>query len=553
MAANEVNIQVNVATKDSEKQVKGLGRTFEQLKKPILAASVAMAGFAASGILAGRSLIATAVRAGAGSRELWKLEEASFELRRTLGELLLKTLGPLIEKLANLLNTINNANPRLLKFAVIAGLIMVAVASVVAPILAVIAILPAFVGGIGILTVAFGGLSIAMGPITLAILGIAAVIGASLFLWRNWDTIMEGVRGGLSGLDSMLGGLLTTMGLLNTETEDSNSKSTKWLLRLFAISLALPQVGNAVLGVLGAIKLVQLFMTEDGPWDKFKKKTIDTWNAITAFFTNNPIALVWLLPPPLIPAIAPVAVLVKWIFGDDEEGEVEAGTGLRARIEGETEGIKPIWETFWDWMNLKMTEGKKKLAKIWNEFLVDLKLKGKAMWEDISQNTFVKFFITALALALKVGQLILTGQWSELWTLFKTIGSDMWDDIQQMIFSKLASIIKRINDFIRFWNSLEFRVPKIPLPGGGFIGGFTVGTPNVGEFAGFAREAGTGRLGLAGNGGGGIAAATTARGITINNDMSGAQIVGIEDFESRMLEVVRNAFLAGGFRDVVRQ
>ena len=62
-------------------------------------------------------------------------------------------------------------------------------------------IIPAAVSGFALLTVAVGfltggfiGLNIAMGPITLIILGISAVLVAGLVIWRNWARIIDFVR-----------------------------------------------------------------------------------------------------------------------------------------------------------------------------------------------------------------------------------------------------------------------------------------------------------------------------------------------------------------------
>jgi len=53
-----------------------------------------------------------------------------------------------------------------------------------------------------------------------------------------------------------------------------------------------------------------------------------------------------------------------------------------------------------------------------------------------------------------------------------SIARGMWDSIWQ-------GFRNIINSIIRGWNSISFTVPRIDLPGGISVGGFTVGTPNI--------------------------------------------------------------------------
>ena len=74
------------------------------------------------------------------------------------------------------------------------GALAVGFAAIGGPILLLIGFMPAIVSGVVLMTGAFAGLSIAMGPITLVILGIAAAIAAGSIVWKNWDRIMSVLR-----------------------------------------------------------------------------------------------------------------------------------------------------------------------------------------------------------------------------------------------------------------------------------------------------------------------------------------------------------------------
>ena len=64
--------------------------------------------------------------------------------------------------------------------------------------------LPAIAGGVGLLTGAFAGLSIAMGPITLVILGIAAAVAAVVFPVIRMAQDPKSAKGALIGIVALV-------------------------------------------------------------------------------------------------------------------------------------------------------------------------------------------------------------------------------------------------------------------------------------------------------------------------------------------------------------
>lgn len=88
--------------------------------------------------------------------------------------------------------------------------------------LAISFIAPGVVAGVGLiitavgfLTGAFAGLSIAMGPITLIVLGIAAAIAVGILIWKNWGTIVDFVKDSVNSFIEIINTLIRVMLRLN--------------------------------------------------------------------------------------------------------------------------------------------------------------------------------------------------------------------------------------------------------------------------------------------------------------------------------------------------
>jgi hypothetical protein len=100
-------------------------------------------------------------------------------------------LSPFVDAAAKVLERMmdkfSKLDPKWQKaIALIAGL-TVGFLLIAGPLLLFIGMLPLLAGG-------FGMVSAAMGPITLAIVGIAAAIAAGILIWKNWDTIVTFIQ-----------------------------------------------------------------------------------------------------------------------------------------------------------------------------------------------------------------------------------------------------------------------------------------------------------------------------------------------------------------------
>lgn len=128
---------------------------------------------------------------------------------------LVEVITPVIQKFAEFAE----AHPLLTKLVIGAGLALVALGtaligiSLIAP--GAIALFGLISGAVGFMIPLFAGLSIAMGPITLIVLGIAAGIAAGILIWKNWADIVDFMKGQVNDLIDVLNVLIKIFFKLN--------------------------------------------------------------------------------------------------------------------------------------------------------------------------------------------------------------------------------------------------------------------------------------------------------------------------------------------------
>lgn len=180
--------------------------------------------------------------------------------------------------------------------------------------------------------------------------------------------------------------------------------------------------------------------------------------------------------------------------------------------------VKPIWDTTLSW-----------LTKIWNESLKGIvdELLGfvgrvgdlivklwdhmKPYWEMLL--TFVvphvknvlTLIIDAVGLFINgIGNLIknlikiingiidfivgvFTLDWRRAWEGVKGIFDGIVGSLVGVFKGAINGIIAIANSFIRFWNAIELKVPKVEIPFLGTFGGFTIGVPKIAEIPMLAK------------------------------------------------------------------
>jgi hypothetical protein len=104
------------------------------------------------------------------------------DVKESLGAQLLPIITPVINKIQEFAEKLQNVNPTFIKVAALVLAIATAVGVIGGPILLLIGMLPMLAAG-------FALVSAAAFPITAIIVGIAAAVAAGVLIWKNWDKI----------------------------------------------------------------------------------------------------------------------------------------------------------------------------------------------------------------------------------------------------------------------------------------------------------------------------------------------------------------------------
>ena len=144
------------------------------------------------------------------------------ELAIVVGNVLLPPLLELVEVIIPVIQRLAEfaeGHPTLTKVVIASGLALVALGGaliaigIVAP--AIVTAFGLIAGAVGFLIPLFAGLSLAMGPITLIALGIAAAIAVGILVWKNWAAIVDNIKAQVNNLIDVLNLLIKVFFKLN--------------------------------------------------------------------------------------------------------------------------------------------------------------------------------------------------------------------------------------------------------------------------------------------------------------------------------------------------
>lgn len=493
------NANLETSGKTGQSAGKSLQNAFAGATKAIQGIGIAGALSIGGIVLLGKSFIDTAIQAGASSNAFWQFQDASFELRRTLGELLIKVLSPIVGVLA--------------KF-------MMAISRAVEAIQPIIwrnweIVLEGIRSSLGLLDRVFGGL---LGTLGLFNIG-----------------TKEGGRAG-----AIFGAIWRSVGTQLAETfGDILKGAIKDVVSIFRSLRTILDVVKPLLMVLFAplLKMLEPLVKLLGPiLSKFDLLGKVAQALVRVFF---PIVSVLNLLEFQLRVVAAALVFLR-------------DTSVKVQ-----NALIQAWETFRDfWINT-WSIVRDKAVSTWTNILEFLKARWEGFrdfwvrsWEGF-RDSWINGWNTVRDKAIAV------------WDAIKSQAVQRWASIKEVIVGVLNSIIDKINSFINLWNNLTFRVPSVgPLPGftvptpdiglidripalarGGRI--LSPGLALVGErgpeLAALPRGATVAPLGAA-----------SGRGNTPIVFQFNAPIYGFLDFENQVAEAVRNIVSGGGFRGVLQ-
>lgn len=82
---------------------------------------------------------------------------------------------------------------------------------------------------------------------------------------------------------------------------------------------------------------------------------------------------------------------------------------------------------------------------------------------------------------------VFTGDWGRAWEGVKEIFSGVIGSLEEIFKGVINGIIGIANSFIRFWNSIELKVPEVTIPFVGKVGGFSIQVPQLDDIPMLAK------------------------------------------------------------------
>ena len=207
-------------------------------------------------------------------------------------------------------------------------------------------------------------------------------------------------------------------------------------------------------------------------WDNIKRMFVETWeNYIQAGF---------------------IVLVGIW------EGLVKTWDWIRNNLRTIWNNIRShatsVWENtiapIFTWLKEKVWEP---LVQWWEDTKDDLggywdtiKSKAKEVWEDNIAPIFT-WLQEEVWEPIVDTWVTIRNELSRTWEAIKTTASNVWRDIGRTFRNAINGIIDMLNRLIDAWNNLTLSVPTMSLPGGGTIGGWSVGTQRIQRIPRLAR------------------------------------------------------------------
>ena len=396
---------------------------------------------------------------------------------------------------------------------------------------------------------AMTALNFAMGPIGLIILGIVAAITAAILIFKNWDTIIQTLR----------------------ETWETVSSA---ISEAFQTYFAFMLPGGALFNAIDTLKA-----TWAEVWGAIK----ETWDTVTgAIYDAFNSKFGWLLPGGiLIKAIQGIrenweaiwaAIEILAIVGWEKISEafvkyfgwaLPGGAIHEALIE-----IKAAWDSIWDGVKTKFNTLSKAILKVWTDYFGWLRPGGaihnalkriKETWDStwdgikgtfIAIGGFIKTIWTDYFGWIRPGGAVFNAL-----DAFRDKWKAIWDAVKGFVKGPINLIIDGVNKLIDLLNAIELGWEPKKVRGVTVIPGFKFdpfNIPHIPKLAagGIVRSPTLAMIGERGpEAVVPLGAGSGAGGITIN--ILGPTY-GLDDFERRVAEAVRDGARRGGFQGILQ-
>jgi hypothetical protein len=199
----------------------------------------------------GRVMDAVGGQAEAAADPFTQFKNRTGDLSQEFGRVLLPILEKvtvILEKVTQKVIEFTQAHPNLTKWLAIGVAAFGAIALVVGPLLL---ILPGLAVGFTAVGVA---VNLAMGPVGLIILAIAALAAGAILLWKNWDTVWAAIKKTVQTVGNFVIGIMNKLTLIQRKVIGGIIEGIKTLV---GVASKLPFVGDKFDGVQEALEGVQ--------------------------------------------------------------------------------------------------------------------------------------------------------------------------------------------------------------------------------------------------------------------------------------------------------
>lgn len=180
--------------------------------------------------------------------------------------------------------------------------------------------------------------------------------------------------------------------------------------------------------------------------------------------------------------------------------------------------VKPVWDTMMKWLKKIWDDSLKGIVKELlgfvgrvGDLIVKLWDHMKPYWEmlltfvvplvkgvvqtiiDIAGNLLntiggiIKNLIKVINGIIDFVVGVFTLDWKRAWEGIKSIFDGIVGTFEGVFKGMINGLISIVNFFIRFWNGIELKVPKVDIPLLGEVGGFSIGVPKIGEIPYLAK------------------------------------------------------------------
>jgi hypothetical protein len=190
-------------------------------------------------------------QAEAASDPFTQFKNRTGDLSQEFGKVLLPIMSQMaviLEKVTRKVIEFTDAHPNLTKWIGIAVAALGAIMLVVGPLLLALPGLALAFGAVGV------AINIAMGPIGLIVLAIAGVTAGVILLWKNWDTVWKAIKKATQTVGNFVIGILNKLTLIQRRVIGGIIEGIKTLV---GVASKLPFVGGKFDGVQEALENVQ--------------------------------------------------------------------------------------------------------------------------------------------------------------------------------------------------------------------------------------------------------------------------------------------------------